>query len=59
MTQTRLVFPYDPSPSAAMSVDGEVTEAWWEPPFVVAALLADPASPLVPDTRELMTPFFR
>ena len=40
-------------------VDGEVTEAWWEPPFVVAALLADPASPLVPDSRALFTPFVR
>jgi 8-oxo-dGTP pyrophosphatase MutT (NUDIX family) len=40
-------------------VDGEVTEAWWETPASVAALLADPAAPLVPDTRALFTPFFR
>jgi 8-oxo-dGTP pyrophosphatase MutT (NUDIX family) len=40
-------------------VDGEVTEAWWEPQRVIAALLADPASPLVPDTRALFSPFFR
>jgi 8-oxo-dGTP pyrophosphatase MutT (NUDIX family) len=39
-------------------VDGEVTEAWWEPPGVIAALLADPASPLVPDTRALFAAFF-
>ncbi len=35
-------------------VDGEVEQAWWEPPGVVAALLADPASPVVPDTRALL-----
>jgi 8-oxo-dGTP pyrophosphatase MutT (NUDIX family) len=36
-------------------VDGEVEQAWWEPRKVVAALLADPASPLVPDTRALLS----
>ena len=35
--------------------DGEVAEAWWEAPDVVAAALADPASPFVPDTRALLT----
>jgi len=35
-------------------VDGEVAEAWWEPREAVAAVLADPASPLVPDTRALL-----
>jgi isopentenyldiphosphate isomerase len=35
-------------------VDGEVAEAWWERPDVVAAALADPASPFVPDTRSLL-----
>jgi len=39
-------------------VDGEVTDAWWEPPAAVAAVLADPASPLVPDSRALFTEFF-
>jgi 8-oxo-dGTP pyrophosphatase MutT (NUDIX family) len=40
-------------------VDGEVTEAWWETTAAVAALLADPASPLVPDTRALFALFLR
>jgi isopentenyldiphosphate isomerase len=39
-------------------VDGEVSEAWWEPPAAVAAVLADPASPIVPDSRALLAPFF-
>ncbi len=34
-------------------VDGEVAEAWWEPLTVVAAVLDDPDSPVVPDTRAL------
>jgi 8-oxo-dGTP pyrophosphatase MutT (NUDIX family) len=36
-------------------LDGEVAEAWWEAPDAVAAALADPASPFVPDTRALLT----
>ena len=40
-------------------VDGEIIEAWWETPAAVAALLADPASPVVPDTRTLFAKFFR
>ena len=35
--------------------DGEVEAAWWEPPDAVRAVLADPSSPLVPDTRALLT----
>jgi 8-oxo-dGTP pyrophosphatase MutT (NUDIX family) len=35
--------------------DGEVAEAWWEGPHAVAAALADPAAPFVPDTRALLT----
>jgi isopentenyldiphosphate isomerase len=35
-------------------VDGEVADAWWEAPDAVAAALADPASPFVPDTRALL-----
>jgi hypothetical protein len=35
-------------------VDGEVAAAWWEGPDSVAAALADPASPFVPDTRALL-----
>jgi 8-oxo-dGTP pyrophosphatase MutT (NUDIX family) len=35
--------------------DGEVAEAWWEAPDAVAAALADPATPFVPDTRALLT----
>jgi 8-oxo-dGTP pyrophosphatase MutT (NUDIX family) len=35
-------------------VDGEVAEAWWEPVAAVAAVLDDPASPVVPDTRTLL-----
>lgn len=35
--------------------DGEVAEAWWESPDVVAAALADPSSSFVPDTRALLT----
>ena len=40
-------------------VDGEIIEAWWETSAAVAALLTDPASPVVPDTRALFAPFFR
>lgn len=35
-------------------VDGEVAEAWWAAPEAVAAALADPTSPFVPDTRSLL-----
>jgi 8-oxo-dGTP pyrophosphatase MutT (NUDIX family) len=35
--------------------DGEVAEAWWERADAVAAALADPRSPFVPDTRALLT----
>ncbi len=35
-------------------VDGEVAEAWWEPLSVVAAVVADPSSPIVPDSRALL-----
>jgi 8-oxo-dGTP pyrophosphatase MutT (NUDIX family) len=38
-------------------VDGEVAEAWWEPVAAVAAVMDDPASPLVPDTRALLRSF--
>ena len=38
-------------------VDGEVAGAWWEPAAAVAAVLDDPASPLVPDTRALLREF--
>ncbi len=35
-------------------VDGEVAAAWWLTPAEVAALLVDPARPLVPDSRMLL-----
>jgi 8-oxo-dGTP pyrophosphatase MutT (NUDIX family) len=35
--------------------DGEVAQAWWEAPDAVAAALADPSTPFVPDTRALLT----
>ena len=35
--------------------DGEVAEAWWEASDGVAAALADPSAPFVPDTRALLT----
>jgi 8-oxo-dGTP pyrophosphatase MutT (NUDIX family) len=35
--------------------DGEVAEAWWEAPGVVAHALTDPETPFVPDTRALLT----
>ena len=40
-------------------VDGEVAEAWWEPVAAVAAVLDDPASPVVPDSRALLRGLLR